>query len=54
MCLIGYLKAEFAQRERLDMSRLVMWGHSYGGASVASVACSEKNLVKGVAILDGW
>ena len=39
---------------RLDLSSVFYFGHSFGGGTCASVACTQKEGVKGVIVLDGW
>lgn len=54
MELVRHVKNDsFVFKDSLDMGRLVLFGHSYGGATVASIGCLEK-IAKAIVVLDGW
>lgn len=60
--LVTHLESEaFASkhpslRDRLDFDNLHMWGHSYGGGTIASLCCRKDSpvRVKSAVMLDGW
>ena len=39
---------------RIDLNSILCFGHSYGGGTCASLACTQKELLKGAVVLDGW
>lgn len=40
-------------KSRLQLDHICLWGHSFGGGTVMSVACKDSRITR-VATLDGW
>jgi len=53
LALINHIKNDSYLVSSLDVNKIFLWGHSYGGCTMASIACKEK-FASGLAILDGW
>lgn len=51
--LIDYLQSINTLAAKLDLKRIFMWGHSYGGGTAATVAALD-NRIAGVGLWDSW